>query len=407
AEERVVAEAKKRQELEEQGARRQELERKLEALQQARQSEAQTIDELETAVRQAQQRTAVAEEQTRALATAATADGVRLTKLEQELRQTTALLATQEAEHQRLRQAWGETEKDRLANAAAVDDRQLDSLQEELRQARAASEAERLRRQQMEETQRASEARLAELQLALEQAGSKARIAVAAPPAAVDSELPSLREALRQAEAEAELLHLENGRLAAAKALAEQQLAQLQALGPLSEAAAGKSETAPKRLGLGTLMLAKTDPGPPPHVVRRPPPAGAFFHVDWDLTAIPRQRAADLCEIHQSIGFAQLSIEGYPTQYCNAFIVVVKDGEQKRLFMPFRLSSSNRLLVYVPAEQPSSDGVLAKAMKEANRFLQVVGMETERVSLGRKGKLPPELEAILAIGSSTRNAGNF
>lgn len=135
--------------------------------------------------------------------------------------------------------------------------------------------------------------------------------------------------------------------------------------------------------------------GDPPHVVRRPPPAGATFGVDWDLERLPCESLEHIVELHQSICNAQLTLEGYQTQYCAAYIAILKEGGGRQLYMTFRLPQDDRYLIYKPIKKPTSSGEIAQLMKEAQKFLQVVGVETEKVALKPGENLPDsELEDL-------------
>jgi len=160
------------------------------------------------------------------------------------------------------------------------------------------------------------------------------------------------------------------------------------------------------RLGSGRSLLGSSKSSmtsgravpDPPHVARRPPPAGAIFGVDWDLECVPCQSPEDVIELHQSICNAQLTLEGYPTQYCSAYIVVLRENGGRQLFMVFRLPQEDRFLVYRPVKKPSSSGELSSVIKEAHKFLQVVGVETETIKLQPGKPLPSsELGDLLGL----------
>lgn len=223
------------------------------------------------------------------------------------------------------------------------------------------------------------------------------------PTAATDEKPMELLQALRQAEERSEFLRLEMERFANAKFLAEKRLSELEKeLAPVATVPGMEPRTMP----LLTVPPAMADAVPPPHVLRRPPRPGAFFHVDWDLTKIPVHALGDICEIHQSMTMIQLCLEGYSNQFCSAHIVVLNDGGAKRVYLPFRLSAINRILVFVPAKQPDNPAALARTMKEAGKFLKTVGMDTECLPLPKKmAELSRELDAILTIGHSPEAPG--
>ena len=130
--------------------------------------------------------------------------------------------------------------------------------------------------------------------------------------------------------------------------------------------------------------------GDPPHVVRRPPPAGATFGVDWDLEMLPCDSLDQVVELHQSICNAQLTLEGYSTQYCSAFIAVLKENGGRQLYMVFRLPQEDRFLIYKPIKKPKSSSDITQLLKEAHKFLQVVGVETEKITVKTGQELPSQ-----------------
>jgi hypothetical protein len=115
----------------------------------------------------------------------------------------------------------------------------------------------------------------------------------------------------------------------------------------------------------------------------RPAVSGAFFQVDWDLAEINYDTSADVLEVQQSVNMTQLSLEGFPNQYCTAFIVALKKGTGRQVHVAFRLATSDRILVYSPPKPPHDQETYARAMQEADRFLRVTGIETERLPLGK------------------------
>jgi hypothetical protein len=130
----------------------------------------------------------------------------------------------------------------------------------------------------------------------------------------------------------------------------------------------------------------------PPHIVRRPPPKDAFFHVDWDLDSVEYESPEDILEVHQSMNMAQLSLEGYPGQHCRAWIVGMKKGKSRQVHVVFGLSESDRNLIYSPVKPVRNTDDYKRALTEAVKFLEVVGYLPEKVSLK---KSPREQSAAL------------
>ena len=175
------------------------------------------------------------------------------------------------------------------------------------------------------------------------------------------------------------------------------------------QAHASRSEDEPlrprSRLSSGRSLLSSsagsrsssTSAANAPHVVRRPPPAGATFGVDWDLEHLPCSSLDQVVEAYQSICNAQLTLEGYSTQYCSAYIFVLKENGGRQLYMVFNLPQEGRFLIYKPIKKPASSSEIQQLLKEAHKFLQVVGVETERIDLKPGRELPSgELQSLFA-----------
>jgi hypothetical protein len=278
------------------------------------------------------------------------------------------------------------------AKAAGGADERIRTLQDRLRAAEQQAEAVSCEKMRLEEACAACQKVIADLRSAIPRPN-------AAGPAKEpgDQRIEGLERALRQSEERAEFLRLEVERLAAAAAAA---------MNHAAEEPAPRVESRPTTLP--PLSLSGTESAPSPRSLRRPPPPGAAFRVDWDLTAVPCSSVSELCEVYQGIGLVQLCLEGYPNQYCSAAVLVLKKGESRQVYMPFRLSTSKEVLIYVPARQPDTQADYTRTMKEAVRFLQTVGMEVERIPLGRKGSHPnPALESLLPLLAASPMAGNF
>ena len=331
---------------------------------------------------------------------------------EEQLKRAKAAAEKRQRELERIVQEAGKraeaeaARQQKLAQTRAADEKRQAVMAEELRQAREAIETGNAERQRLAQGKKKAEERLAELEQKL-----KAAAAPRPEPETAGGEAAArvveLEDALRQAENRAEFLRLELERLAAAKALAEMRVTELEKAAGVP--AAGTRENSRERRFTPTALApARVEAVPPPHVVRRPPPPGAVFRVDWDLSALYYSSPNDVVELYHSMNMVRLSLEGYPDQFCSAYIVVLKEGEDRRIFVPFRLSESERVLVYVPARPPESQADHARTMQEAKKFLQVVGIDVEPVPLGKKpGKRARDLESIPIFSTPSRSAGNF
>lgn len=118
---------------------------------------------------------------------------------------------------------------------------------------------------------------------------------------------------------------------------------------------------------------------PLPHEVRPAPKAGAVFRPDWDLNGLPCKSADQVVQLWGSVFNVQLSLEGYPSQYCTAFLVVLKQGKQKQLYMVFNLKASKHVLVCVPGKPPGDEAALNKLIGEGQKYLQMSGFELEKI----------------------------
>jgi hypothetical protein len=119
---------------------------------------------------------------------------------------------------------------------------------------------------------------------------------------------------------------------------------------------------------------------PLPHQLRPAPKTGARFHPDWDLCGLPCRSADQVAQAWGSVANVQLSLEGYPSQYCAAFLVVLKQGKQKRLYLLFNLKSSRHILVCVPAKTPGDEAALNRQISDGHKYLRVSGFELEEIT---------------------------
>ena len=289
-------------------------------------------------------------------------------------------LAREKTEAERRLNELGEVlrqNRDRLASAQ-VHRQQLQS-ERELRE-RLAAEKSALEQQAAElaaaarraveeaQTERKARQRLAAERLEYE--------ALQAEKARLEQQAVELERVARMAAGKAERERREREQLLAAKTEAERRLAALQRQAP------PPAEAPQAAAGLPRLTLGGKDPVP--GQPRRRPVAGATFQVDLDLEAIPCEPLRDVLEVQQSINLTQLSLEGFPNQYCSAWIVGLRSGSLTTVRVAFRLSDSRRSLVYLPVREPQGREGYARVLQEALKFLRVTGLEMERLPLGTK-----------------------
>jgi len=216
--------------------------------------------------------------------------------------------------------------------------------------------------------------------------------------AETEQRLLKLETVLRKAEDHAAFLRAEVDRLVTAKTLSEQHIAELKA---------GDAPTKASSIPADKEPPARTDATPPPHVVRQPPPPGAIFQVDWDLSGV-ESPLEEVCEVHQAMNRVRLSMEGYPDQSCAAYLLVTRQGGEKRIHIAFHLIASKRVLVYVPVKKAENPAAFSKLAKEAHKFVQVVGIELEALPLDNDlAKRAKALERIPVLIAAPKTAGNF
>ena len=119
---------------------------------------------------------------------------------------------------------------------------------------------------------------------------------------------------------------------------------------------------------------------PLPHELRAAPRKGTFFHPDWDLEGLPCQSSEQIFKAWETVFNVQISLEGYSSQYCMAFMVVLRLGKQKKLYMLYRLKKDKHTLVCVPAKTLQDEASLKKAIKEGLKFLKLSGFEMEEMA---------------------------
>ena len=119
---------------------------------------------------------------------------------------------------------------------------------------------------------------------------------------------------------------------------------------------------------------------PLPHEVRPAPKKGAFFRPDWDLQGLPCSSTGQVFKAWETVFNVQMSIEGYPSQYCMAYMVVLKQGKQKKLYLLYRLKKNKHTLICIPAKRPKDEGSLQKAIKEGLDFLRKSGFEMDEMT---------------------------
>jgi hypothetical protein len=117
-----------------------------------------------------------------------------------------------------------------------------------------------------------------------------------------------------------------------------------------------------------------------PHELRPAPKKGALFCPDWDLDGLPCKSSEQVFKAWEAVFNVQISLEGYQSQYCMVFLVVLRHEKQKSLYMLYRLQLSKHTLVCVPAKAPKDEASLKAAIKEGLNFLKMSGFEMDAMS---------------------------
>lgn len=188
--------------------------------------------------------------------------------------------------------------------------------------------------------------------------------------------VPALEEKLKSLEGQLAQQRAEQDRLAAVLAATERQLAER-----LETAATERADSKEHRLPAPAVAEAPAKPARPlPHELRPAPKKDAFFRPDWDLAGLPCRSVAQVHKAWETVANVQISLEGYPSQYCMAFLVVLRVGKQKKLYLLFRLKQSRHTLVCVPTRVPKDEASLQKAVAEGLRYLKMSGFQMEEMA---------------------------
>jgi hypothetical protein len=194
-----------------------------------------------------------------------------------------------------------------------------------------------------------------------------------------DDRIQNLEEQLRSLQEQLEGEALVKKTLAKELAALEKQFAEQAVL--LTEApTGGKGNGAVEPAVLVEGEKPPQSSKPLPHEVRPAPKKGAFFRPDWDLQGLPCRSTGEVFKAWETVFNVQMAIEGYPSQYCMAFMVILKQGKQKKLFLLYRLKQNKHTLVCIPAKRPKDNAGLQKAVKEGLDFLRKSGFEMDEMS---------------------------
>lgn len=253
-----------------------------------------------------------------------------------------------------------------------ADSAELAAVQGALNEARDAATKEQKTREKLELELAAAGKKLAALEQRLSQAESASE-GTAADGAQVREQLDILTEKLKTTESELAAEQQLCRRYATECAEAQRRLSELESRG------GAPAETS---LPLADKPLLGSKPAtdkPLPHELRPAPKSGALFRPDWDLNALPCSSAEQILQAWASVSNVQLSLEGYPSQYCSAYMVIVKQGKQKQLYMLFNLKGIKHILVCVPSTPPKDEASLSKLAGEGEKYLLMSGFDLEKL----------------------------
>ncbi len=253
-------------------------------------------------------------------------------------------------------------------------------LQADLDKAMRAFEAEAESRREVENDLDQAHQMIDALEKALRDSTQNAEQSAAARYAAIGNrQIEELSAKLKRAESQLEQERGDREKHTSVVCEAERRIAELE--NALRQALDNAGQPVPVS-GLPATKPEKpaTPSRPLPHELKPAPPKGALFHPDWDLAGLPCKSAEQVVQAWESLFNVQLSLEGYPSQYCTAFLVVVDQGEGKQLYMLFRLKKNQHTLVCVPADPPADDAAMQAAIKAGQQYLRLSGFELEEMA---------------------------
>lgn len=260
-----------------------------------------------------------------------------------------------------------------VAGAAAErDGKEVAKLRDELAAASAAISEERQLREQVEADLNGSRDLVHMLEGKLQKAQGEVREASTGK--ATAEEVAVLAEKLKAAEERADQAQRDSQQQAAAYAVAERRIA-------------GLEEALKVQASIKPALITEASPagGKPaadkalPHELRPAPKPGVLFRPDWDLEGLPCKSADQVLQAWESVSNVQLSLEGYPSQYSAAFLVVIKQGKLKQLYILFNLKMTKHILVCVPSKPPTDEAGMNKTIGEALKYLQMSGFELDKI----------------------------
>ena len=260
------------------------------------------------------------------------------------------------------------------------DDRQLDSLQTELQELKQRFNEEQQCRAELESDVNDAHKLIDSLEKMVREI-EDAFTGNRSGETSKESDHQSLQELEKKLLAVENQLEHERGeqkKLIKAVVVAENKLAEQEELFAQGQAV----QLAKKALEPSVVAGAAQKPSKPlPHDLRPAPKQGSLFHPAWDLAGLPCRSSAQVYKAWETVFNVQTSLEGYPSQYCMAFLVVLRQKQQKSIYMLYRLKLNKHTLVCVPSKTPKDEASLNKTIKAGLNFLKMSGFDMEELSI--------------------------
>ena len=105
------------------------------------------------------------------------------------------------------------------------------------------------------------------------------------------------------------------------------------------------------------------------------------FSVDHSLTCIEFADEEEVGPLHQSLNSVHLTLEGFPSQNCAAYLCAVQRHTGSEVYFALHLKQTGSVLVYVPNKQPASSEECAQVLHEGIAFAETVGFIMDQVGL--------------------------
>ncbi len=192
--------------------------------------------------------------------------------------------------------------------------------------------------------------------------------------------IQELEKKLSTVENQLEYERVEQKKLVKAVVVAENKLAEQEEM--LEEGQAERLEKTVRDVA-GAEIVTQNQQKPAkmlPHDLRPAPKKSALFRPDWDLEGLPCQSSNQVFKAWEAVFNVQTSLEGYPSQYCMAFMVVLRMEKKKKLYILYRLKLNKHTLVCVPVKAPKDEASLKNSIKEGLNFLKMTGFEMDKMT---------------------------